>query len=90
MKSNIIKKLILHAVHKCVTVYNNDVAKLFFLSKETSQCHQFSLLSFISTQKRKLEAKLEELLDSHCNLSQAIQILFNNPSAVSSLAVSEE
>lgn len=33
IKSNIIKKLILHAVPKCVTVYNNDVAKLFFLSK---------------------------------------------------------
>lgn len=74
-----------------VTVYNNNVAKLFFLSKETSKCHQFSLLSFISTQKRKLEAeKLEKFLDSHCNLSQATQILFNSPSAVSSVTIYEE
>lgn len=73
-----------------VLVCNNDVATLFVLSKETSKCHQFSFLSFISTQKRKLEAgKLEEFLDSHCNLSQAIQIFFNNPSAASSLTISE-
>lgn len=50
-----------------------------------------SFLSFISTQKRKLEAeKLEKFLDSHCNLSQATQILFNNPSAVSSVTIYEE
>lgn len=73
VKSNIIKKLLLHTVHKLVAIYNNDVAKLFFLSKETSKCHQVSLLPFVSTQKRKLEAgKLEEILDSHCNHSQAI------------------
>lgn len=89
--SNIIKKLILHSVHKHVTVCSNNVAELFFLSKETSKCHQFSLWLFISTQKRKLEAeKLEEILDFHCNLSQAIQILSNNPCEIISLTVSEE
>lgn len=40
---------------------------------------------------RRVEAeKLDEILDSHCNLSQAIQMLSNNPYEIISLTVSEE
>lgn len=87
--SNIIKKLILHSVHKRVTLYNNDFAKLFFLSKETSKCHQ-SFFCHLFLHRRVEAEKLDEILDSHCNLSQAIQILSNNPYEIISLTVSEE